>query len=80
MPDQEHFEVLETAANKAMTSVLNCPGMMSNLPLIKELLVWAVFRRTGQLEPGMSKDWEGRVGQLHSQLNPCVETILRPTR
>ena len=78
MPDNDHWAALETASAKAMTACLNNSAMMPCVKQIRELEAWAVYRKTGRLEPGMSKDWESRVGQIYSALGGSVDAILKP--
>lgn len=78
MPDDPHWAKLEAASAGAQTAALNNSVFGPCLKQIKELAAWAVYRRTGRLEPGMSKgDLEVRVGQLHSQLGGCASAILQ---
>ncbi len=74
------WERFATASAKAETAVLNCAALAPCLKMLKELAAWAEYRRSGHLGPGMHKGGlQGRVGQLHSQLDGCVSTILWPS-
>ena len=77
-PDDLRWERFSTALSKAKTSVLNGAALAPCLSLLHELGSWAEYRRSGHLAKGWHKGGlEGRVGQLHSQLDGCVSTILR---
>lgn len=73
--DDERWRRFQEAVATAKTSALNNSVFGPCLKQIRELEAWATYRRTGNLEPGMGKDWATRVGQLHSQLGGCASAI-----